>query len=77
MKNPVEGQVKKTPERVKSRRLQKGSSKEDSRESQVKNPEGQVMKNPVERRVKKTDPSSHLGRRPMTSPRNYLTSAKI
>jgi hypothetical protein len=36
MKNPVEGQVKKTPERVKSRRLQRGSSEEDSRKGQVK-----------------------------------------
>jgi hypothetical protein len=30
-------------------------------------PEGQVINTPVEDRVKKTDPSSRQGRRPMTS----------
>jgi hypothetical protein len=32
----LEGQAKKTPERVKRRRLQSGSSEEDSREGQTK-----------------------------------------
>jgi hypothetical protein len=39
--------VKKTPERVKLRRFQRGSSEEDSRE-------GQVKKTPVEGRAKET-----------------------
>jgi len=53
-KTPVEGQAKKTPERVKRRRFQRESNEEDSREGQVKktsvevrvkmSPEGQVMK---------------------------------
>jgi hypothetical protein len=43
----VEGRAKKTPERVKRRRLQRGSSEEDSRE-------GQEKKTPVDDRVKKT-----------------------
>jgi hypothetical protein len=49
-KTLVEGQVQKTPERVKQRRLQRGSSEEDSSRGSSKEDsrEGQVMKISVE-----------------------------
>jgi len=56
---PVEGRAKMIPE---------GQVMKTPVESRVKmTPEGQVMI-PVEGRIKKTDPSFHQGRRPMTSP---------